>query len=210
MKISDLMESLDQSRPLLICDVDEVVLHFVAPFEVFLAEKDMRLRKTSFQLAGNIINKTTGAILSSHESSDIALQFHEQSVDQQPVIEDAIEVLTALSTHFQIVFLTNVAKELSMRRVHHLTTLGLAFPLLQNTGSKSGTVAQLADFVTAPTIFVDDLPQHHTMIKAASPEVFCIHFMADNEFRNIAEITPNIAEKAENWHDIKSLCLLKI
>ncbi|MEP4704775.1 MAG: hypothetical protein ABJZ62_07970 [Hyphomicrobiales bacterium] len=204
------MDGINSQLPLLICDVDEVVLHFVAPFETYLSERGMYLRKTSFKLSGNIINADTGESLSSLSSSALALQFHEEYVDHQPIIEDAQPVLTALAAQFQIVFLTNVAAELSMRRQSHLAALGLDFPVLQNNGSKAEAVAQLANITTSPTIFIDDLPMHHSMIKSTSPEVFCIHYMADSDFRKIAEVDQKIAEKAEDWQQIKSLCLQKI
>ncbi|MEP2943248.1 MAG: hypothetical protein ABJO72_05580 [Hyphomicrobiales bacterium] len=210
MKIKSVMDGIDSQLPLLICDVDEVVLHFVAPFETYLSERGMYLRKTSFKLSGNIINADTGESLSSLSSSALALQFHEEYVDHQPIIEDAQPVLTALAAQFQIVFLTNVAAELSMRRRSHLAALGLDFPVLQNNGSKAEAVAQLANITTSPTIFIDDLPMHHSMIKSTSPEVFCIHYMADSDFRRIAEVDQKIAEKAEDWQQIKSLCLQKI
>ncbi|MEP3525337.1 MAG: hypothetical protein ABJ081_09390 [Hyphomicrobiales bacterium] len=210
MKIKSVMDGIDSQLPLLICDVDEVVLHFVAPFETYLSERGMYLRKTSFKLGGNIINADTGESLSSLSSSALALQFHEEYVDHQPIIEDAQPVLTALAAQFQIVFLTNVAAELSMRRQSHLAALGLDFPVLQNNGSKAEAVAQLANITTSPTIFIDDLPMHHSMIKSTSPEVFCIHYMADSDFRRIAEVDQKIAEKAEDWQQIKSLCLQKI
>ncbi|MEP3264155.1 MAG: hypothetical protein ABJM86_10455 [Hyphomicrobiales bacterium] len=210
MKIKSVMDGINSQLPLLICDVDEVVLHFVAPFETYLSERGMYLRKTSFKLSGNIINADTGESLSSLSSSALALQFHEEYVDHQPIIEDAQPVLTALAAQFQIVFLTNVAAELSMRRQSHLAALGLDFPVLQNNGSKAEAVAQLANITTSPTIFIDDLPMHHSMIKSTSPEVFCIHYMADSDFRKIAEVDQKIAEKAEDWQQIKSLCLQKI
>lgn len=210
MKIRKLLNSLDSQRPLLICDVDEVVLHFVAPFEAYLNERGMYLRKTSFKLSGNIISIDTGESLSAISSSALALQFHEEYVDRQPIIADAQPILTALAAQFQIVFLTNVAAELSMRRRNHLAALGLDFPVLQNNGSKAEAVAQLADFTTSPTIFIDDLPMHHSMIKSTSPEVFCIHYMADSDFRKIAKIDQEVAEKAEDWQQIKSLCMQKI
>ena len=210
MKILELIDDLDSKRPLLICDVDEVVLHFVAPFESYLSERGLYLRKTSFKLSGNVINADTGKPLSSLSSSAHVLQFHEESVDHQPIIDDAQPVLVSLAEQFQIVFLTNVAAELSMRRRSHLATLGLDFPVLQNNGSKAEAVAQLADYTAAPTIFIDDLPMHHRMIKSTSPEFFCIHYMADSDFRKIAKIDPEVAEKAEDWQDIKSLCMQKI
>ena len=47
-------------RPLLICDVDEVVLHLVDPFEDLLRERGYVLKDHSFQLTGNIFDERTG------------------------------------------------------------------------------------------------------------------------------------------------------
>ena len=51
-------------KPLLICDVDEVVLHLVDPFVEVLQERGYVLKDHSFRLTGNVYHAETG-----HEAS---------------------------------------------------------------------------------------------------------------------------------------------
>jgi len=47
-------------RPLLVCDVDEVVLYLVDPFVQVLDEMGFFLKTHSFKLTGNIFHRETG------------------------------------------------------------------------------------------------------------------------------------------------------
>lgn len=210
MTLSSVITQLVPHKPLIICDVDEVVLHFVAPFEEYLSKHNAFLRKSSLKLSGNVIDVQTGNAIPSDEAGKLVRSFHQVHVDQQPVISGALEALNSLSSVFQIIFLTNVAEELKDRRKKHLTSLGLPFPVLQNDGSKAETVRILSDHIQSKTIFIDDLPPHHIMVKAAAADVHCIHYLADFDFRNLVEFAPSLGEKAENWPEIQSLCIAKL
>jgi len=201
-----LNQSLDPQKPLLICDVDEVVLHFVAPFEDFLKSKNAQLKKQSFKLSGNIIDIPSGNAYSMKESGDLIQEFHDIKVDQQLPVEGAVQGLRQLSARFEIVFLTNVAAKLTERRKKHLTSIGAAYPVLQNDGSKAEMVQLLAKGLTAPIVFIDDLPPHHYAVKAVEPRVNCIHFMADTTFRSIVTFDDGVGQKSESWPDIIGHC----
>ena len=201
-----LKQNLDPDKPLLICDVDEVVLHFVAPFENFLKSKNAHLKKQSFKLSGNIIDISSGAAYSMKESGDLIQEFHDIKVDQQLPVEGAVQGLEQLSTDYEIVFLTNVAAKLTERRRKHLTSIGAAYPVLQNDGSKAEMVQLLAKDLTAPIVFIDDLPPHHYAVKAVEPRVNCVHFMADTTFRSIVTFDDEIGRKSESWTDIIEHC----
>ena len=43
--------------PLILCDVDEVALHFVAPFEAHLRRNGFELIARSYGLTGNIVDR---------------------------------------------------------------------------------------------------------------------------------------------------------
>ena len=201
-----LNQNLNPQKSLLICDVDEVVLHFVAPFEDFLTSKKAQLKKQSFKLSGNIIDLTSGKPYSMEESGELIQEFHDISVDQQDVVEGAVQGLKQLSAAYEIVFLTNVAATLTDRRRTHLASIGAPYPVLQNEGSKAQMVHELSKDLTAPIVFIDDLPPHHHAVKAREPRVNCIHFMADATFRSIVSFDGEIAKKAESWSEIVDHC----
>lgn len=198
----DLLATLTKDKPLIICDVDEVVLHFVKPFEDYLRERKAILKKDSFKLSGNILNQMTGKAISKEETSRFVQDFHVEAVDKQPLIEGAKDVLSQLSQSCQILFLTNVNDALQPRREAHLHHLGLPYPVVANEGSKADYVSMLHDHVQAGTFFIDDLPPHHHAVKSASPSTMCIHFMADESLRRLVSIEEHIAIKTESWLDI--------
>jgi len=47
-----------QERPLIVCDVDDVVLHFFAPFLTFIDGEGYEFLPRSFRLTGNMSPKT--------------------------------------------------------------------------------------------------------------------------------------------------------
>ena len=48
------------ARPLLVLDVDEVMLEFVRPFTGFLNSQNLDLKTTSFRLHGNVVEVAIG------------------------------------------------------------------------------------------------------------------------------------------------------
>lgn len=206
LDVHTLVQDFDPHKPLLICDVDEVVLHFVAPFEDFLKSRNAQLKKKSFKLSGNIVDLPSGNAYTMRESGELIQEFHDISVDQQAVVEGAVQGLEQLSAVYQIVFLTNVAATLTERRRTHLASIGAPYPVLQNDGSKAEMVQLLIKDLAAPIVFIDDLPPHHHAIKAVEPRVNCIHFMADATFRAIVSFDNEIGIKTENWPEIVDHC----
>lgn len=202
MSLSSVIDTLATEKPLFICDVDEVLLHFIAPLEIFLEEHGTYLRKSSFKLAGNIIDRKDNVPLNSKRVGNLIGAFHHAHVDLQPVVAGALDALDDLAKTFQIVFLTNISATLIARRTNHLASLGLIYPVIQNHGSKAAYVKELSSHVTAPTIFIDDLPSHHKAVKTETPDVHCIHFMADDAFRQIAEIDHAVMTETESWEEI--------
>src|SRR4051794_12523348 len=55
LAMNEIIETLALSKkPLIICDVDEVVLEFIVPFQNYLASVNHRLYAESFRLTGNV------------------------------------------------------------------------------------------------------------------------------------------------------------
>ena len=66
------------TKPLLICDVDEVVLHLVDPFVEVLRERGFVLKSHSFKLTGNIYHTGSGQEATQGEVSDALTQLFDQ------------------------------------------------------------------------------------------------------------------------------------
>ena len=61
--LTDLDHIRLEDRPLIVCDVDDVVLQFATPFEAFLETRGHRLLPRSFKLTGNIVNGTDESVV---------------------------------------------------------------------------------------------------------------------------------------------------
>ncbi|MEH0072280.1 hypothetical protein V6L77_21680 [Pannonibacter sp. Pt2-lr] len=95
-------------RPLIICDVDEVVLHMILHLEEFLAAHGLVFLAYSYRLTGNIAEEASGRVLAADEVHRLVQAFFEDIADRQTIVDGAAPALTRLSEAFEIVFLTNL------------------------------------------------------------------------------------------------------
>jgi FMN phosphatase YigB (HAD superfamily) len=100
--------SLSHGRPpLIITDCDEVILHMVAPFRTWLAQE----HDVAFVMNGNDFSKSMsrkGEMLSQAEMWDLLGRFFDTEMPRQNPIAGAVEALTALGEHADVVCLTNL------------------------------------------------------------------------------------------------------
>lgn len=179
------------TRPLIVCDVDEVILGFAEGFERFIAKRGLRLVRRSYALSGNIIHIETGDQISDADVKALIHQFHERDVHTLPAVPGASKALSALSTHAQIKFLTNIHERHVRPRTAHLKRIGLDYPVIANQGSKGPALERLARehrciHLDAPIVFLDDSSAHLDAARAAVPDIFLVHFIADDGFRAVS------------------------
>lgn len=93
-------------RPLLISDVDDVVLEFLVPFEAYLDSLGHRLLPKSFRLHGNIVSAKDQLALDDQIVTDLLLTFFEKQEEWQTPFGDAVAVLQRIGKIADIVFLT--------------------------------------------------------------------------------------------------------
>ncbi len=130
-------------RPLLACDVDEVVLHLVDPFEAVMNERGFELRAHAFQLTGNIFEMETGREATQAEVWSGLDQLFNEQADRQGMVDGVVEGLTALGEHVDVIFLTNLPHTFGDIRRDYLRSLGLQQPLLTNARVESPCPAYL-------------------------------------------------------------------
>ena len=83
-------------KPLVVVDIDEVVLEFVAPFMAFLESQGHELRPDSFRLTGNIYFKETGQAAEKHTVSDLLERFFAEHDTWQSPVEGALDTLAEI------------------------------------------------------------------------------------------------------------------
>ena len=194
--ISDLPRT---HEPLLVLDIDEVVLEFIEPFCRLLERNGARLHADSFKLTGNVRSLSTGAALSGGELDAIMTQLYDEQADLQPLVKGVADSLERLAKGFDIVFLTAMTPHHYDRRRALLDEAGLAYPMIATERSKGAIVSELSAKWRGPVVFVDDLPPNLAAVRRSAPAAHLIHLMANEAFRPHLPPLPTGAHCARDW-----------
>ena len=188
-------------RPLVICDCDEVLLHFVAPFGEYLQTMhDLTLHLDSFALTGNV-RRANGEAVEAAAFMPLLEGFFDTHMDTQTPAPGAVEALATLARQCDIVILTNVAERHAVQRRSELARLGMPYRVVGNQGPKGRPVAALvAEFGKPRAVFIDDLPPHHSSVKAEAPAVHRIHLVADPQLHGLIPRAPDAEARFDDWH----------
>ncbi|MEP3277084.1 MAG: hypothetical protein ABJN26_06395 [Stappiaceae bacterium] len=187
---------------LVICDIDEVVLHFLKPFRIFLQENGYRLGSSDYSLNNNIMKQTGDQTAGSEETRAMITKFFDAEIGNQPLVEGAQTTLNNLSAQSQIIFLTNIPYGLRSRRIIALENHGLKYPLITHSGPKGPTVERLANQTSAQVFFLDDSPSNLTSINSPSRNIHLIQFVADDVFFHLAPDLAAVQLKTNVWADV--------
>lgn len=191
--------SLDGDRPLIICDVDEVVVHFLRALEVFLAGRQCWLDPASFALNGNVRRRETNEPVSTDELGDLLHAFFAAETANFEAIEGAADGLGALSAHADIVMLTNLPETYYDDRRQNLERHGMTYPVVVNSGPKGPAVDLLVGTRSAPVIFLDDSPSNIESVRETVPDTHIVHFMQDERFARHIDDFGDIFLTTDNW-----------
>ena len=123
-------------RPLLVLDVDDVVLEFIRPFPRFLEERGFSLTFNSFRLTGNIAEHSSGRLIEQPEVTALLDEFFGSQADWQSITDGASEALAMFGDRVEIVLLTAMPHKHRATRRAHLDALGLSYPLLTTEMAK--------------------------------------------------------------------------
>jgi hypothetical protein len=186
-------------RPLLACDVDEVVLHLVDPFETVMGERGFELRAHAFQLTGNIFEKESGREATQSEIWEGLSQLFEEQDTRQGIVDGVAEGLAAIHEIADIVMLTNMPHAFRTHRARHLEANGIAYPVVTNSGSKVPALRLLSDAHHGASGFIDDSPLNLNQVREGLPDVHLFHFMANKTFREMAGPVEGTALHSGDW-----------
>ncbi|GGB58712.1 hypothetical protein GCM10011316_33490 [Roseibium aquae] len=190
------------SRQLIICDVDEVVLHLIRHLEAYLHGEGLVFLRPEYRLTGNIARIDDPTPLSADHVKRHIQAFFDGHTHRQELVEGAEMALTGLAEHWDVIFLTNLPGPHNKQiRESLLASRGLPFPVVTNTGPKGGAVAALAARRQGPVVFIDDSPANHQSVRASLPSAVQIQFVADQRFREMVEPEPFIALLTGDWDE---------
>lgn len=169
------------SRPLVISDCDEVLLHMVMPFKHWLEES----QGVSFNLVGN----NFGTAMRWQESHDLVEQkdiwrllncFFDTEMHRQMPIDGAVQGINRLADNCDVVILTNLLDERRDNRARQLADHGVHARVFTNQGPKGPTLkAIIEEYTPSKAIFIDDLAQHHQSAAETVPGLTQLHLCGE-------------------------------
>lgn len=190
--------SLD-TRPLLVLDVDEVVLEFVRPFTAFLDSQGYTFAASSFRLHGNVIAKRGGAPAANETVSALLEAFFAAQEDWQTPAEGAVAAIEAMGRDVEVVLLTAMPHLHHGRRRALLDRLGISAPLVTTEAAKGPAVTMLKGARSAPVAFVDDLPHNLVSVARAEAGTHLFHLMANEAMRAFLPPLPDGVTALDDW-----------
>lgn len=169
------------SRPLIVCDCDEVLLHMVAPFRDWLAEtQGVTFEMRSSDFAQAMRWTASGARVEGSEIWRLLRAFFETEMHRQTAIEGAVEAMRHLAERADVVVLTNLIDDHRDSRQAQLDSHGIAARVFTNQGPKGPALERIiAEYRPSHTFFVDDLPQHHQSARETVGEVTTLHLCGE-------------------------------
>lgn len=192
--------SLD-SRPLLVLDVDDVLLEFVNIFPTYLNGRGYFMVENNFKLYDNIVD-AKGAYVARLDLDEIIHEFFAEQANWQTLIDGAAEALACFGDQVEIVLLTAMPHRHWEPRRAHLDQLGLPYPLLTTEAAKGPAIAKLRGKTARPVAFVDDIPHNLESTKAVLPDAYCFHMMPSEDIRALPTPVEKGVVLVRNWAEL--------
>ncbi|MBB4954242.1 hypothetical protein H4S14_002394 [Agrobacterium vitis] len=198
-EIVDMQHVRLSDRPLLVSDVDDVVLEFLFPFEAYLKSLGHQLLPKSFRLTGNIVSLVSGQPVEEAQVETLLHDFFAQQENWQKPFGDAVSQLQHLGTMADVVFLTAMPPAFTLQRRRLLDRLGLDFPLLATESPKGPVVAALHGARRLPLAFMDDMAHNLHSVADHAPECLLVHLAPQSDIHRFAPQTASHVIRARDW-----------
>lgn len=204
--MKDILDTLALSKkPLIICDVDEVVLEFIAPFQAYLASVEHRLHADSYRLTGNVRRIVDDVAATKEEIEAFQEAFFAGQDKWQTPANGASAALAGLKDDADIVFLTAMPPRHQMARRALLDLHGFPYPIVASEDAKGPIAASLIGARGVPAVFIDDIFTNLHSVRSHAPSCLLIHLMANDAFRALAPDPGEGVEKARDWEHAEEL-----
>ena len=173
--------SVTGSRPLLISDCDEVLLHMIVPFRDWLDEA----HHIHFDLVHGdwgeaLRHKHDGTVVERGQVWELLNGFFDTEMHRQQAIDGAVAGLNRLRAHADVVILTNLLDHRAGPRTEQLRAVGIDAPVYCNQGGKGEALGRILDeYKPSVAVFVDDLGHQHESVGEHYPDVWRLHFVGE-------------------------------
>jgi FMN phosphatase YigB (HAD superfamily) len=169
------------TRPLVVTDCDEVLLHMVRHFRDWMAEQ----HGVEFSLSGNpfaedMVLPGRTEPLSYAEKWQFLDAFFDGEFGRQTAIDGAVHAVAELRREADVVVLTNLQDRYHAARTEQLRGHEIEVPVYTNQGPKGDALRRIvAEYAPSRAVFVDDLAHHHASAAETLPEVARLHFCGE-------------------------------
>ncbi len=169
------------SRPLVISDCDEVLLHMVVPFGHWLDEQ----HDITFHMNGNDFSKAvrykdSGEAVAQDKVWALLGDFFKGEMHRQYPIAGAVAGINRLAEEADVVILTNLPDHHRDPRTRQLADHGIHARVFTNLGPKGPALqAIMAEYAPSRAVFIDDIAQHHGSVAELAPHVTRLHLCGE-------------------------------
>jgi hypothetical protein len=191
-------------RPLVICDVDEVIVHFTRDFEDYIGLHGLWLDTSSFALNGNIRHRESNAPAPEAQVAELIGSFFETRTRNMQEIDGAVASLLDIGRTADVVLLTNLPHTAGDHRRENQKNHGLPFPVVTNSGPKGPAIRNLVSRGGQPVVFIDDSPSYLASAHDYAPEVHLIHFLHDDRFARHIEPLDYVSLRTASWVEARA------
>lgn len=188
-------------RPLVVLDVDDVLLHFVGPLLRYFEGNGCALRLQTFRLFGNVFDIETGAAVENDRVSALLDGFFALQTDWQTPVDGAAQAVATIAGKAEVVLLTAMPHHHRDTRRAFLDRIGLPYPLLTTRMAKGPAIRHLRGQSGRAVAFVDDMPHNLASARSAVAEASLFHLIADNSLRPLLPELPPDTAVAMDWRE---------
>ena len=116
-----------------------------------------------------------------------------------PLAPGGPDALRSIARQAHVLILTNAPVQARQARTQWLQQHGMDYPLVLNSGPKGPLVAGLAQQVTLPVAFVDDLLSNLDSVAEHAPRVARFQSVADPRLRDMAPARLDYHTRIDDW-----------
>ena len=203
--VRQIAELSRDTRPLLVVDVDEVVLDFVDPFSRYLNSQGFDLLTDSFRIHGNVVGYEDRQALDAGAVSALMTSFFDVQGEWQTAAWGAVQTLSSLSAMAEIVLLSAMPHRHRPIRRDLLDRLSLPYPLVSTEAAKGPAVRRIRGDSARPVGFIDDIPRNLESVGVSVPDATLFHLMSHAGFRALLPPLPRGTIALRGWSDAKPM-----
>jgi hypothetical protein len=169
------------SRPLVISDCDEVLLHMVGPFRDWLDEAHgVEFRMVGNDFAQALRHKDSGELVEPAAIWPLLTAFFDTEMHRQYPIAGAVTAMATLADHADVVILTNLTDRHNEARRIQLADNGIHARVFTNQGPKGPALRAILDeYRPRRAVFIDDIANHLGSAAELAPEIDRLHLCGE-------------------------------